>query len=103
MDPLPTVHKGGVRKLSKVYISDANLINVQIKGFIYENNTKLVTWILQFKSNVILMEEKELYTLSDMFSDIGGYMGLLLGWSIFSIFNDIMNYIQMSFRVIKRT
>ena len=37
-------------------------------------------------------EEKEQYLLYDVDSfiaDIGGYLGLLLGWSVFSVYNEV--------------
>jgi hypothetical protein len=37
--------------------------------------------------NIIVIEYFLVYTLTNMFAEIGGYVGLLLGFSLFSAFD----------------
>ena len=47
-----------------------------------------------FNRMVMLSEEKSLYTLSKLASDVGGYVGLLLGVSFFDFFNSFRDAVQ---------
>ena len=47
-------------------------------------------------------EEKEqylLYGLDSFIADIGGYLGLLLGWSLFSLYNEVVDLVVRLFKI----
>ncbi len=57
-----------------------------------EPNWTESTLIVRFNYVTGIHEEREeylIYTPSSLFADIGGYLGLLLGHSIYSVFCDL--------------
>jgi len=43
-----------------------------------------------------------LFTLGNLLGDIGGYLGLLLGWSFFSIFSMFIDILKNIFKTNKQ-
>ncbi len=54
-----------------------------------------ITLVLALKPNGITMKKEVLvFDALDMIGNIGGYLGLLLGWSILSLFNVVQKKIS---------
>ena len=61
----------------------------KLKG--YYNQT-VVHYLMPAKSKVSFKREIPLYTFSSFFAEVGGYLGLLVGESIFSFYKSIKHF-----------
>ena len=53
---------------------------------------------LYFKSDVPKSEEKSLYQWRNLFAEIGGYVGIFLGYSCFSFAKFVIAYVDRHYR-----
>ena len=71
--------------------------------------TESMPWKKDWISEVYFQAHKEVrlfneylsYDMSDLIGDVGGYLGLFLGWSLFGISVFIMNVVKKVFSKIK--
>lgn len=49
------------------------------------NNNETLTLLLYFPQKMLVNKKHYLYTLLTLLAEIGGYMGLLLGYSLFNV------------------
>ena len=61
------------------------IIDLGAKEILDSANNKTSTLMLYFPQKMLVNKEHYLYTLLTLLAEIGGYMGLLLGYSLFNI------------------
>ena len=64
---------------------DLLMVELGAKDIRKWNNTQTSTLTLYFPQKILMTKEHYLYTLLSLLADIGGYMGLLLGYSLFNL------------------
>ena len=58
------------------------------------NKTKLIVHLMYNRGEFDLTEEFYIYDYTSFIADVGGYLGLLLGYSLLSIYQAFMTWIQ---------
>lgn len=62
------------------------------KGFSFRTNKMAIEWEYM-NSDYIVRQEYLTYDINSFIADVGGYLGLLLGHSLFSIYEWLMKWI----------
>ena len=71
--------------VKRLQTSNKHLSKIKI-GFHFRYNTNLEVKMEMDSPIVTVQEEAKFYQMSDLIADAGGYMGLLLGASVFTFF-----------------
>ena len=68
-----------------------------------KNDSRIIGFLFEMPqhTNVLIRKEVELYTLINFFAEVGGYLGLLLGESLFSYLITASNWFTILRRKFK--
>ena len=58
----------------------------------YNQNKTIILFMMPAKAKVLSKKEVALYTFSTFFAEVGGYLGLLVGESVFSFYERILHF-----------
>ena len=73
----------------------------QFHGFSFAGDTMSLEWEYM-NSDYIVRQEYLTYDISSFIADVGGYLGLLLGHSLLSIYEWLMKWICKAVKVFGR-
>ena len=84
---------------SEKCLAPCNQLDINIRGerfgeidLTLGNLTPSIFSILHFQKWIKKREEKFLYTELNLFAEIGGYVGIFLGYSLLNLVDNIYNY-----------
>ena len=70
------------------------------KIFKIDEKSKIGTWIFYFSARTMVSDQLELYTSLSLIAEIGGYVGLILGASLWNFVTWISNIINIKYNQI---
>ena len=69
-----------------------NQVSADINSYKVERNTSFVKIYFQRNAPTVIIEQSLVYTFTNFVAEFGGYLGLLLGASLLSIYDDIWSF-----------